>query len=90
MHRDLFSAYLSRFITDSILDVQVARDSYIGSEPILVAAWQAYQSSMRVGAPLQPQSQSSVERMATKLGKVNQIAIAGDKLTPTPSLNPPC
>jgi hypothetical protein len=74
MHRDLFSAYLSRFVTDNMLDVQAARDSYYGSESILTAAWQAYQSSKRVGASESPQSQSPVERMAVKLGMVDQIA----------------
>lgn len=66
MHRDLFSAYLSRYVTDNILDVQLARDCYIGSEPILTAAWQVYQSSNQVGASERPQSQSPVEKMAVK------------------------
>lgn len=78
MHRDLFSAYLSRFVTDNMLDVQVARDSYDGSESILAAAWQAYQSSKQVGASESPQSQSPVERMAVKLGKFSQIAVPTD------------
>jgi transposase len=77
MHRDLFSAYLSRFVTDNMLDVQVARDGYSGAEPLLTAAWQAYQSSKRVGASESPQSQSPVERMAVKLGTVDQIANCG-------------
>lgn len=45
MHRDWFSAYLSRFVTDNMLDVQLARDCYTGSEPILTAAWKAHQST---------------------------------------------
>lgn len=73
MQRDLFSAYLSRYVTDNLLAVQVARDSYPGSESILVAAWQAYQSSKRVGESESPQRQSPVERMATKLGTVSQV-----------------
>lgn len=59
MQRDLFSAYLSRFVTDDMLDVQGARNSYQGSEPILNAAWQAHQSSKRVGKSESPQSQFS-------------------------------
>jgi hypothetical protein len=82
MHRDLFSAYLSRFVTDNMLDVQVAQDSYYGSESILTAAWQAYQSSKRVGESESPQSQSPVERMAVKLGKVDQIASCGRQVNP--------
>ncbi|MBR8829843.1 MAG: hypothetical protein N5P05_001200 [Chroococcopsis gigantea SAG 12.99] len=84
MQRDLFSAYLSRFVTDNTLDVLLARNSYRGSEPILTAAWQAYQSSKRVSESESPQSQSPAERMAVKLGTVNQIANVGDKLIPTP------
>jgi hypothetical protein len=73
MHRDLFSAYLSRFVTDNMLDVPLAHQSYAGSESILVAACLAYQSSKQVSASLGPQSQSPVERMATKLGTVSQV-----------------
>ena len=51
MQRDLFSAYLSRFVTDNVLDVQMASDCYQGSESILVAAWQAYQSSSTAARP---------------------------------------
>jgi len=73
MQRDLFSAYLSRFVTDNMLNVQMASDCYLGSEPILIAAWEAYQSSKRVSASESPQSQSPAERMATKLGTVGQV-----------------
>jgi hypothetical protein len=65
-----------------MLDVQVAQDSYYGSESILTAAWQAYQSSKRVGESESPQSQSPVERMAVKLGKVDQIASCGRQVNP--------
>jgi hypothetical protein len=51
MQRDLFSAYLSRFVTDNMLDVQMASDCYLGSESILVAAWQAFQSSSTAASP---------------------------------------
>jgi putative transposase len=78
MQRDLFSAYLSRFVTDNMLDVPMARDSYQGSESILTAAWQAFQSSKRVSASESPQSQSPVERMAVKLGKISQISNCGN------------
>jgi hypothetical protein len=53
-----------------------------GSESILTAAWQAYQSSKRVGESESPQSQSPVERMAVKLGKVDQIASCGRQVNP--------
>ncbi|MDX2099061.1 MAG: hypothetical protein SFW36_14890, partial [Leptolyngbyaceae cyanobacterium bins.59] len=90
MHRDLFSAYLSRFITDNTLNVQVARDSYPGSESILTAAWEAFQSSKRVGESESPQRQSPAERMAVKLGTVSQIRDSStEKLSEAPSQNPP-
>jgi hypothetical protein len=73
MHRDLFAAYLSRFVTDNKLDVQMAHLSYYGSESILAAAWQAYQSSKRVGESESPQCQSPAERMAVKLGTASQV-----------------
>jgi len=80
MQRDLFSAYLSRFVTDNILDVQMASDSYQGSEPILTVAWQVYQSSKQLGESESPQGQSSAERMTVKLGTVNQISQFGQKV----------
>jgi putative transposase len=44
MQRDLFSAYLSRFVTDDMLSIADAASQYPGSEMILRNAWQAHQS----------------------------------------------
>jgi transposase len=89
MHRDLFSAYLSRFVTDGLLDMQMAHWSYHGSESILTAAWQVYQSSKQLGASESPQCQSSAERMAVKLGTISQVKQQAEKLIQSPSQNPP-
>jgi putative transposase len=56
MQRDLFSAYLSRFVTDNTLAVEVARECYPGSESILVAAWQAHQSASTKARPTSRES----------------------------------
>jgi putative transposase len=44
MHRDLFSAYLSRFVTDDMLAIDDAASQYPGSEMILSNAWQVHKS----------------------------------------------
>ena len=51
MHRDLFSAYLARYVNDDdCLLLHDARQEYQRSEPILRSAWQAYQINCeRVG-----------------------------------------
>jgi len=76
MHRDLFSAYLSRHINeDGKLSLQDAVNQYPVSEPILVEAWKRYQlSANRVGDAESGQSHSSPERFSRKLGKRRQIA----------------
>ena len=44
MHRDLFSAYLARYVNDDeCLLLQSARQEWTRSEPILRSAWQTYQ-----------------------------------------------
>ncbi|WP_414581124.1 RNA-guided endonuclease TnpB family protein [Scytonema sp. PCC 10023] len=51
MHRDLFSAYLSRFVNqDDRLSVQDARNGYRGAEPLLTEAWQESLNRERVGS----------------------------------------
>lgn len=45
MHRDLFSAYLARFVDENDqLDADTARERYAGLEPILWGAYQRYES----------------------------------------------
>ncbi|WP_414581723.1 RNA-guided endonuclease TnpB family protein [Scytonema sp. PCC 10023] len=51
MHRDLMSAYLSRFVNqDDRLSVQDARNGYRGAEPLLTEAWQESLNRERVGS----------------------------------------
>jgi hypothetical protein len=91
MHRDLMSAYLSRFVNqDDRLSVQDARSGYRGAEPLLTEAWQESLNRERVGS-----SESGLiapERFSDKLGTINQIADCknpGEKLILIPSQNPP-
>jgi len=75
MHRDLFSAYLSRHINDDKLSLQDAALQYPGTEPFLVEAWKRYQeTAKRVGDAESRQSHSPSERFSKKLRKRRQIA----------------
>ncbi|WP_243147374.1 hypothetical protein [Scytonema sp. UIC 10036] len=50
MHRDLMSAYLSRYVNqDDRLSLQDARSGYRGAEPLLTEAWQESLNRERVG-----------------------------------------
>ena len=75
MHRDLFSAYLSRHVNQNDrLSLQDAASQYSGSESILLDAWQEFLSRERVGS-----SESgliALERLSNKLKNVDQIAVS--------------
>ncbi|MEC4818900.1 MAG: transposase, partial [Scytonema sp. PMC 1069.18] len=73
MHRDLMSAYLSRYVNqDDLLSLQDARSGYRGAEPLLLEAWQESLNRERVGSP---ESGLIVpERFSNKLKQVDQIA----------------
>lgn len=76
MHRDLFSAYLSRFVNQDELSLRDAVNQYQGTEPFLMEAWRRYQQTAnRVGESESAQSGSSAERFSIKLGKCSQIAV---------------
>ncbi len=85
MHRDLFSAYLSRYINeDGNLSLQDAVNQYPGLEQVLLEAWKQFQinrvsrrrsEALRVGESESRQSHSSSERFSNQLGKCNQIAV---------------
>jgi len=76
MHRDLFSAYLARFVNQDELSLQDAVNQYPGLEPILVEAWKRYQQSASgVGESETLRSDSSVEQISQKLEIYNQIAV---------------
>jgi putative transposase len=76
MHRDLFSAYLSRFVDDDTLLLQDAISQYPGSESILVEAWKQFQpAANQVSESESGQRHSPLERFSQKLGTVDQIAM---------------
>lgn len=77
MHRDLFSAYLSRHVNDDDkFSLQDAVNQYSGSEPILVEAWERYQINReRVSASESRQCHSPLERFSNKQGLFSQIAV---------------
>ncbi|MGK7873228.1 MAG: RNA-guided endonuclease TnpB family protein [Xenococcaceae cyanobacterium] len=53
MHRDLFSAFLSRYVDENMLSLQDASNEYPRLEPILLEAWERYkQSANQVGDAL--------------------------------------
>jgi len=81
MHRDLFSAYLARYVNQDTLSLQDAVNQYPRSEPILLEAWKQYQQSAnRVSAPESRMTDSPKERISIKLGTVNQISQIGLKV----------
>ncbi len=80
MHRDLFSAYLARFVNQDKLSLHLAVNQWEGSEPILKEAWQQYQQlASRVSESESLRSDSSVEQVSSKLGSVSQISHEGLK-----------
>lgn len=75
MHRDLFSAYLSRHVNqDDTLSLQDARDGYRGAESLLLEAWQQSKNREQVGNAESRLIPS--ERFSDKLKKVNQVAVS--------------
>jgi putative transposase len=77
MHRDLFSAYLSRFVNEEgILLLHLAVQQWERSEPILHEGWKDFQINReRLGASESRQSHSPSERFSAQSGNVNQIAV---------------
>lgn len=65
MHRDIFSAFLSRHIIDSQLSLLDAQLEYPGLEQVLLGAWQCYdrKSANRVSIAESRLSQSPVEQI---------------------------
>ncbi len=83
MHRDLFSAYLSRFVNDEDnLLLHLAVEQWERSEPILMQAWKEFQTNcQRVAERESRLSHSPSEQFCTKLGIVNQISRLGLKVS---------
>lgn len=80
MHRDLFSTFLSRHVVEDELLLQNAQREYSGLEPILMEAWQRYQSASRVGKSESRKSQPPSEQISIKIKSANQIGKKPDKL----------
>ena len=76
MHRDLFSAYLSRYVNqENKLSWQDAASQYQRLEPILLEAWERFkQTASKVGESEIPCTDSPAEQFSKKLGKRRQIA----------------
>jgi putative transposase len=78
MHRDLFSAYLARFIVEDQLSLQDARKSYSGMETSLLEAWQRYELNRKqVSFAESRKAQPPSERFSSVLEKANQIDVFG-------------
>jgi hypothetical protein len=78
MHRDLMSAFLSRYVYDDTLSLQDAQSEYPGMETTLLRAWQQYQQSAnRVSASESQCSHSPVELIRSNSAHSSQIASSG-------------
>ncbi|MDJ0620177.1 MAG: transposase [Calothrix sp. MO_192.B10] len=85
MHRDLFSAYLSRHVNDDSLSLLDAQNEYPGSEPILVDAWKQYQqTASKLGTSEIKNSHWSSEQLSHKSVSSSQIDSKVEKLESMP------
>lgn len=81
MHRDLFSAFLSRYVYGDELSLQDALREYPRAEPLLVDAWKQYQqTASQVGASERKNYHSSSEQLSTQVLTSNQITNSSEKL----------
>jgi hypothetical protein len=82
MHRDLFSAFLSRYVNeDDVLELSKAKLNLgLRLESVLVDAWERFQQPARqVGESESRQSHSPSERASIKGRTVSQISLEGLK-----------
>ncbi|MGH2415435.1 MAG: hypothetical protein ACRDEA_17445, partial [Microcystaceae cyanobacterium] len=79
-HRDLFSAFLSRYVNQDKLSLQDALNKYPGLEPVLLEAWQRHLTRKQVGKSESRQSDSPLEWVSNKSLTSSQIAITSEKL----------
>lgn len=67
MHRDIFSAYLSRFVHDELLLIEDAASQYPAMEPLLVEGWEEYRkAASKIGEPEIRNSHVSAEQFSTE------------------------
>jgi putative transposase len=77
--RDLFSAFLSRFVNQDMLSMQDAQSEYPRAEPLLLEAWQRYITRKQVSASESRMSDSPSERVSNKPLSSDQIAVTSEK-----------
>ncbi len=81
MHRDLFSAFLSRCVYGDKLSLWDAQSEYPGTEPFLMDAWKQYQQTAnQVGASESRNSHKSSEQLSIEVLTSNQIVKKDEKL----------
>jgi len=74
MQRDLFSAFLARYVDEDQLSLQDALIAYPGMESTLLEAWQYYQQSAnRVSLAESRSAHPPVEQISSDSEKANQI-----------------
>jgi putative transposase len=74
MHRDLFSAFLARYVDENQLSLQDAVNQYPGMESFLLEAWQQYKTNCeRVGIAESRKAHPPSEQFSSNSEKVNQI-----------------
>ena len=65
MHRDIFVAYLSRFVHDELLLIEDAASQYSAMEPLLMEGWEEYRKAVsKVGASEIRNSHVSAEQLS--------------------------
>lgn len=74
MHRDLFSAFLARYVDENQLSLQDAINSYPGMESTLLEAWQRYKINCeQVGIAQSRKAHPPLEQFSSDSEKANQI-----------------
>jgi putative transposase len=76
MHRDLFSAFLARYVDENQLSLQDAREAYSGLESTLLEAWQRHKTNRKqVGIAESRKAHPPSERFSSDSEKANQIDV---------------
>ncbi len=91
MHRDIFSAYLSRFVHDESLLIEDAASQYSAMEPLLMEGWEEYRKAVsKVGEYEIRNSHVSAEQLSIEgltsvdVSATSQIVIKDEKLEVMP------
>jgi hypothetical protein len=76
MHRDLFSAFLARYVDEDQLSLQDAVNQYPGMESSLLEGWQRYETNRKlVGIAENRKAHPPLERFSSDSEKANQIDV---------------